>query len=111
MLPKKYRLDSQYFNQVFKNGFKAKGKFGMLVGLNIKDIKQPSIGFVVSKKVGNAVFRHKATRRLRNVSMEYFKANKEITGNYQYIAFIFPDNYEELKKELFEQFDKVTKKI
>ncbi|HVX92608.1 MAG TPA: ribonuclease P protein component [Candidatus Dojkabacteria bacterium] len=111
MLPKKYRLHSQYFNQVFNNGFKAKGKFGMLVGFNIKDVNQPSIGFVVSKKVGNAVFRHKATRRLRNVSVEYFKANKEIKGNYQYISFIFPESYEELKKEMFDQFDKVKKKI
>lgn len=111
MLPKKYRLDSSYFNQVFKNGFKAKGKFGMLVGLNIKGINQPSIGYVVSKKIGNAVFRHKTTRRLRNISMEYFNSNKDLKGNYQYIAFIFPENYEDLKKEIFDQFSKVTKKI
>jgi len=107
MLPKKYRLPAKEFQFLYKNGFKVRGKYGMLVSkLNTKN--SPQFGFVVSKKVGNAVARHKMTRLLRVASMEAVKEFElnEQGVSFEYIAFIFCDEYSKLKDEFFYQVKK-----
>lgn len=104
MLPKKYRLPAKEFQLLYKNGFKVRGKYGMLVSKR-NSLSTPLFGFVVSKKIGNAVQRHRMTRLLRAVSMELVKELKiETEGiNFQYIAFEFCDEYFVLKEELSSQ--------
>jgi len=106
MLPKKHRLPAKEFQNLYKSGFKVKGKYGMLISkLNSKDI--PLFGFVVSKKIGNAVQRHRMTRLLRVISMEAVKEFELKGRSFQYIAFEFCDSYKDLKEEFFNQVKKV----
>lgn len=105
MLSKKYRLSSKEFQSVYKNGKKVKGDFGMLISLP-SSIEFPQFGFVVSKKIGNAVKRHKMTRRLRNIAMELIKENKAGNNKYQYVAFKYPDKYMDLYNEFVDQISK-----
>lgn len=98
MLSKKYRLSSKEFPNVYKNGKKIKGEYGMLVSIP-STLPYPQFGFVVSKKIGNAVKRHKMTRRLRNICMELMKEGKVRNMKYQYIAFKYADEYGLLKED------------
>jgi len=106
MLPKKHRLPAKEFQNLYKSGFKVKGKYGMLISkLNSKSI--PQFGFVVSKKIGNAVQRHRMTRLLRVISIEAVK-NFDLAGRkFQYVSFEFCDSYENLKNEFFSQIEKI----
>lgn len=109
MLPKKYRLAAKDFRYVYSNGVKFRGKYGMLVASSSNRTK---FGFVVSKKVGNAVQRHRMTRLLRVISMELVKQYTldGIKLNFEYIAFLFCDNYSELKSELELQLKSAIKR-
>lgn len=104
MLPKKYRLPAKEFQLLYKNGFRARGKYGMLISKQGTS-QNPLFGFVVSKKIGNAVKRHRMTRLLRAISMEIIKELKIETKGvlFEYIAFEFCDNYASLKEELLNQ--------
>jgi len=108
MLPKKHRLPAKEFQSLYKNGVKSKGKYGML--LYSEDHQGiPKFGFVVSKKIGNAVKRHRMTRLLRVISMEAIKDEKLFKngGNFEYIAFTFCYDYSLLKEE----FNYLLKKL
>lgn len=107
MLPKRHRLPAKDFQNLYKSGFKVKGKYGMLISKqNTKNI--PLFGFVVSKKIGNAVQRHRMTRLLRVISMDAIKEIDLAQGrSFQYIAFEFCGIYKDLKKEFFSQVKKV----
>jgi ribonuclease P protein component len=53
MFKRRFRLsDNKEFQFVYKNGYKAKGAFGMLIGL--KNSENFKLGIVVGKKIGNA---------------------------------------------------------
>lgn len=131
MLSKKYRLtDSREFKLVFKRGVKIRGKYGMLIVLAgdkkvlgkaqaatslsgnlheneilvndlIEDVRPPRFGFVVSKKIGNAVQRHLMTRQLRSLVHEEIPAKETVFQNvrFTYIAFEKPTEFSELQKE------------
>lgn len=101
MLPKKFRLPAKEFDSVYQRGKKVRGKYGMLV-YSKNDNEFPRIGFVVSKKIGNAVVRHRMTRLLRVVFMELVnEMNMGSLGlDIQYIAFQFCDKKNLLKKEV-----------
>ena len=71
MLPKKHRLSAKEFPLLYKKGFKSKGEYVMLVCLE-NNTSSTLFGFVVSKKIGNSVKRHRMTRLLRAISMEGF---------------------------------------
>lgn len=61
------------FNRVFKNGKKLKTVFVDIYVLNRNDNNEiRRLGLITSKKVGNAVCRNTAKRRLR----EIFRTNK-----------------------------------
>ncbi len=106
MLPKKHRLPAKEFQNLYKSGFKVKGKYGMLISkLSSKDI--PLFGFVVSKKIGNAVQRHRMARLLRVIFMEAVKEFELSGRSFQYIAFEFCDSYKDLKEEFFNQVKEI----
>lgn len=65
MLPKKYRLtkDKDFVN-VRKNGRRAHSKYFVLTWVS-NQLNSSRFGIIASKKVGNAVQRHRAARLLR----------------------------------------------
>lgn len=103
MLSKKFRLPASKFPQIYNKGFKARGDFGMLVSL--KGETGPLFGYVVSKKNGNSVQRHRMTRRLRNISMEMTKKYNLSPLLFQYILFKYTDDYISLRNEFEKQIN------
>jgi ribonuclease P protein component len=91
------RISNKYFTVFFKK-IKKKGKYNL------------NISFVVKRKLGNAVKRNKIKRRLKNIMCD---ANKEISinGNYSYLVIaketILKDEYKNIKKTLFIEFEKI----
>ncbi len=59
---------SKEFQLVYKRGKAAHAKSSVLFYLKGKEYKK---GFTASKKVGNAVFRNRAKRRLRALFLEF----------------------------------------
>lgn len=110
MLPKKYRLPPDQFPVVYKNGKKARGEYGMLIALSKESGPTPQFGFVVSKKVGGAVQRHRLTRILRVCVMECVKEiSLDNCGfHFQYIAFKFCNEKAPLKTEILNQLREIT---
>ncbi len=76
------------FNKVLKNGKKLKTAFVNIYVLNRKDNNEiRRLGLITSKKVGNAVCRNKAKRRLR----EIFRTNKhKLTSGLDIIFILKP---------------------
>lgn len=103
MLPKQYRLSPKDFQRVYKNGFKVKGTYGMLIGLKEKDLDTPKMGIVVNTKVGNSVVRHRTTRQIREVSSKLLSKHTSPIL-YEYVSFIPVEKTSDLEKELSEQF-------
>ena len=71
MLQKKYRLTKRkQFNYIYRKGRSAHSELLTLVfcGGNLREIK---VGFSASKKVGNSVVRHRATRLMREAVKPY----------------------------------------
>jgi ribonuclease P protein component len=76
----------------------------MLIAIE-SNVNHPQFGFVVSKKVGNAVYRHRMTRLLRQITVDTLKKNNLENTSFQcqYVAFKYSDNYDELSKEYSKQ--------
>ncbi len=104
MLQKKYRLSAKYFRTLYQQGKKYRGQLGMLIAQYSEKTSNPQFGFVVSKKVGNAVERHRVTRLLREITRDVLKEYNLEDRKYlcQYIAFKYTDSY----KELYEEYSK-----
>lgn len=109
MLNKKYRLPATLFQKVYSKGYKSRGEYGMLIGYK-SDKEFPQFGYVVSKKIGNAVQRHKMTRLLREISHEMIKKNNLSTLQFQYIAYKYTDDFNILKTEFEKQIDNQIKR-
>ncbi|MDX9738748.1 MAG: ribonuclease P protein component [Candidatus Dojkabacteria bacterium] len=104
MLTHQHRLNAKHFKQVYNEGKKFRGEFGMLVAREYdSDVSQ--FAFVVSKKIGNAPERHRMTRLLRQITREILTEYnlKERNIQCQYIAFKYCDNYAILKEEYSKQ--------
>ncbi len=111
MLPKKFRLPAKDFRYVYSNGKKFRGKYGMLLCVK-NNVSSPLFGFVVSKKVGNSVRRHRLVRMLRSIAMEAVR-NFDINSlacSFEYISFVFPDDFNSLKEEFFRQVNECISK-
>ncbi|MBH00450.1 MAG: ribonuclease P protein component [Candidatus Pelagibacter sp.] len=71
-----------------------------------------NVSFITKKKLGNAVFRNKIKRRLRNIMIE---ALKKINLNYEYSYLfiakknIFHDDYRLIKENIFKDLKKIKK--
>jgi len=102
MLPKKYRLPAKAFRNVYSKGIKFRGQYGMLVAIPSQSLR---IGFVINKKIGNAIQRHRMTRLLRASFLELVKElnieNKSF--DLEYVAFEFCSIKDTLKTELGKQ--------
>jgi ribonuclease P protein component len=106
MLPKIYRLDAKEFPNVYKNGKKIRGEYGMLV-IKDSDTPTPEFGFVVNKKIGDAVQRHRLTRMLRVIFVDIVKELNIQNKKFQYIAFKFCNESKTLKKDILKQMGKI----
>ena len=107
MLPKKNRLKANDIKGLYSKGIKFRGEYGMLIVEKNSKVGEYEIAFVVSKKIGNAVQRHRMTRLLREISRKRIKEN--ITGlRLVYIAFKYCDNYEKLEEEFKLQIEKAV---
>ena len=102
MLPKNYRLPAKDFRNVYAKGLKFRGQYGMLVSSPSRSLR---IGFVINKKIGNAIKRHRMTRLLRVSFLESVKElnieNKPF--DLEYVAFEYCDSKEVLKLEFEKQ--------
>ena len=105
MLPKENRLQSRDFKIVYKQGKKYRGKYGMLIVTRNNTEQESRIGFVVSKKIGNAVMRHRMTRILREICRDIFK-NREKEKGFKciYVAFEYCNSFVVLRDELSKHF-------
>lgn len=108
MLPKKFRLPVEYFDKGYHTGKKTRGTYGMFV-TNENSVGNPRFGFVLSKKVGNAVQRHRMIRLLRVIVMEIVNEKNMSSTNidFQYIAFKFCDKKNTFKEDIVKQMEKI----
>jgi len=111
----KIKISSLSKNEDFKTiitGRKINNKYLTIFfkKLSDKNDKKLNISFVVQKKIGNAVKRNKIKRRLRNIMND---AIKKIKLNFQYSYLliakknVLEDKYENIKKDLFIDFEKI----
>jgi len=99
------KLHSQAdFNRVFKKGRKLENKAVKILALNRKDsLDMRRLGLVTSKKVGKAVARNRAKRRLR----EIFRTNKHLLESGLDLVFIIKPaaaslNYADLQRTVID---------
>ncbi len=92
------------FQLVYKRGKAAHAKSSVLFYLHGKEYKN---GFTASKKVGNAVFRNRAKRRLRALFLEF--SPQMNTGTYIFVAkeAIKDTSHDELKADMYKALKRV----
>ena len=92
------------FQLVYKRGKAAHAKSSVLFYLQGKEYKN---GFTASKKVGNAVFRNRAKRRLRSLFQEF--SPNMTSGTYIFVAkeAIRDISHESLKSDMQKALKKV----
>ena len=78
--------------------------------LSDKNNKKLNLGIITKKKIGNAVKRNLIKRRIKNIMNEAVK-KKNLNFNYSYLLMtkktILDDEYENIKKTLFIDFEKI----
>lgn len=92
------------FQTVYKRGKAAHAKSSVLFYLKGEAYKK---GFTASKKVGNAVYRNRAKRRLRAIFIEL--SPQLHSGTYIFVAkeAIRDTSYEQLRKDLLKAIKRV----
>ncbi|MBD3328936.1 hypothetical protein GF357_00370 [Candidatus Dojkabacteria bacterium] len=135
MLPTRFRLKQRkFFKATSKGAIKKRGKFGMLIGRKFSpdafksnktsftghdsESTSPAVkfGYVISKKIGNAVYRNKYKRVLSSITREYMAQGglnslpaTEDVYVFVYVAFIPYEDYKSLKAEFFRQIKTISK--
>ena len=85
MLAKNYRMKkNSQFDYIFKNGKVLKNS-KLLVFYSSSKSKNPKVGIVVSKKIGNSVTRNHVKRLLRESIKSYIQ-NLKTSYNYIFVA-------------------------
>ena len=88
--------------------------FSVYFGKNLmkENNNKLNIGFIIKKKLGNAVVRNKIKRRLRAAIQKKLKNKKFIDTNYSYIVFgkskAFTEKYSIISDELDKTFFKIN---
>ena len=110
MLNKKYRLN-QGFDYVYRNGYKVRGKYGMVIGKEDTKLKNCVFAIVIPKKFGKAIKRNKAKRWVRSIVQGLINEGffETVKLKVLYVAFEGADDYSSLEKELLNQFEEVVK--
>lgn len=109
MLKKQFRLKKRKsFNYIYRKGRHIGNEALTLVFVYAKMKDSPiKIGFSVSKKIGNSVTRHKATRRMREAVKPLLS---QIKPNHS-IVFVAKEGIEKLKPDqIQEKMEGVLKK-
>ena len=81
MLPARYRMrSSEDFAAVIRGGMRYRSRMIVLYALPYLEAKADliKVGFVVSKKVGNSVVRHRVVRRLREAIRPFLPFTKPV---------------------------------
>ncbi|GAB4156938.1 MAG: hypothetical protein Fur003_0480 [Candidatus Dojkabacteria bacterium] len=116
MLQKRFRLRQKNdYELIYRKGRRIRGRYGMLLALN--DWKHtnddPLFGFIVGKKLGNAVKRHKFQRWMREIVRAYLKSASPATLSklknmkFSFIAYEYPESFELLNKEVNELLKRI----
>ena len=80
--------------------------------LKLKSNHNLKVSFITKKKLGNAVFRNKIKRRLRNIMVDALK-KLNLNNKYSYLFIakknIFHDDYRLIKENIFKDLKKIKK--
>ena len=98
----KYQRD---FDRIInKNNYKKTSK--IVIYSDNNDLKYDRFGISVGKKLGNAVYRNKKKRQLRNIIDEYIKENN---NHKDYIIILRTEGKNSSYQELKDDFYKIMK--
>lgn len=74
MLDRKYRINQEKdYNYIYKNAKRISGRY-IIVFITRNNLQYNRFGIVTSKKVGNAVKRNRAKRRIRELSKKHMES-------------------------------------
>ena len=110
LAPRERIRKKKEFLVLYKKGYRYKSKFFSLIGLS-NALTYSRVGVVASKKVGNAVTRNRAKRRMR----ELFRRNKNLLAYpVDLIIVAMPAmreaSWPELKESYFQAIGKIFEK-
>ena len=107
MLPKENRLPKKDFKLVFKKGKRIHSDYFVMLLLRNTEAKKPQLGVITSLKVGKAVKRNLAKRRIKEIFKEILP---NIAHDSQIIVICKPAittiPFQQLQKELLSAFKK-----
>ena len=107
LAPRERIRKKKEFLVLYKKGYRYKSKYFSLIGLS-NALTYSRVGVVASKKVGNAVTRNRAKRRMR----ELFRRNKNLlTHPVDFIIVAMPAMREATWPELKESYLQAVGKI
>lgn len=111
MIPRANRLrDSKEFRQISRSGRKHRTPSVVISATNAKN-EQDRFGFVVPKRVGNAVQRNLAKRRLRAVCFEIIDSPLGLDVVLRAEKPILELSFEDLRSEVTEGLNTLRSKI
>lgn len=108
--PAHYRIKkSRDFRVVQRWGKKHRAEmFLALFHPNVRNLENPRFGFVVSKKVGNAVIRNLCKRRLRELLR---KKKEQLQKNWDVVIIVYRNFPESLLPEIEREIDRLFSRL